>query len=534
MFLMVSVTALGQDQDVIKAAMCLSGADSEEELDASIVEMLESRRGRLVYVNSNSLRASGILNDYQVAVIKDYRSRCGDILSWEELSMLEGFNRADVEALRPFLSLYSSKLPGAADTVSVKTQALLRATLTSAGGKAKVMGRHWQAGGAVRCGEKYKKWDGTFFGEASLGNYTVWAGDFKLRFAEGLALWTGFAMDNLSTVDAFAKRAQGISPVWSYSSSGIQRGLAAEYSGNRWKASAFASIDKTIGARAEYLGRRFQAGLTAATLPCAPYMISADAKLNLKGTLISGEVAFRNGSFSGKTAIVAPLGEHFRMALQGRIVPSKYSGKKYGEYAFAGGLDYRGKKLQASLTADASLLPIPVKDPGRVQVRSYARVLWKASDSWSFEGRLTERYRNYERPRTALRLHCGFSYRQWNANARGETVWCEKAGMLGYLEGGYKTDNLAAWLRFTGFNAQKWNDRIYVYERDAPGTFNVPAYYGQGCAIALAGSWKHRFRYLTVKVYVRGAYTFKNGSVPAPVLNVSLLSDVAPQKSYRP
>ena len=533
-FLMISVTAWGQDQDVIKAAMCLSGAGSEEELDASIVELLESHKGRPVYVNSNSLRASAILSDYQVAVIKDYRSRCDDILSWEELSMLEGLSRADVEALRPFLSLYSSKLPGAADTVRTKAQVLMRATLTSAGGKAKVMGRRWQAGGAVRCGEKFRKWDGTFFGEAFLGNFTLWAGDYKLRFAEGLALWTGFTMENLSMVDAFVKRAQGISPVWSYSSSGVQRGLAAEYSGARWRASAFASFDKTIGARAEYLGRRFQAGLTAATLPSAPYMISADAKLNLRGTLISGEAAFRNGSFAGKTAIVAPLGEHFRMALQGRIIPSKYSGKKYGEYAFAGGLDYRGKKLQASLTADASLLPIPAKDPGRVQVRSYAHVLWKASDCWSFEGRITERYRNYERPRTALRLHCGFTSGPWNANARGETVWCEQAGLLGYFEGGYKTDNLAAWLRFTGFNAPKWNDRIYVYERDAPGTFNVPAYYGKGCAIALVGNWKHRFRYITIKAYVRGAYTFKNRSVPAPVLNVSLLSDVAPRKSYRP
>ena len=28
--------------------------------------------------------------------------------------------------------------------------------------------------------------------------------------------------------------------------------------------------------------------------------------------------------------------------------------------------------------------------------------------------------------------------------------------------------------------ADHWDDRIYVYEYDAPGNFNVPAYYGRG------------------------------------------------------
>ena len=148
LFLALALPAAAQDQEVLRAAMLLSGAGSEEEVDEGIVDILESRRGRPVKVNSNHLRASAILSDYQVAVIRDYRATSGDILSWEELSLLEGFTKADVEVLRPFLSLESSRLPGAADTVRIKTQTLLRGTLTSAGGKVKVTGRSWRAGGA--------------------------------------------------------------------------------------------------------------------------------------------------------------------------------------------------------------------------------------------------------------------------------------------------------------------------------------------------------------------------------------------------
>ena len=38
-------------------------------------------------------------------------------------------------------------------------------------------------------------------------------------------------------------------------------------------------------------------------------------------------------------------------------------------------------------------------------------------------------------------------------------------------------------LRATLFCAWDWDARIYCYERDAPGTFSVPAYYGKGAGL---------------------------------------------------
>ena len=43
--------------------------------------------------------------------------------------------------------------------------------------------------------------------------------------------------------------------------------------------------------------------------------------------------------------------------------------------------------------------------------------------------------------------------------------------------------------------ADNWNDRIYCYERDAPGSFNIPAYYGRGWAASLVGRLKLRADY---------------------------------------
>ncbi len=522
LFLALAIPSAAQDQEVLRAAMLLGGASTEEEVDQSLVDQLEALRGRRVRVNSDHLRASAILSDYQVAVIRDYRASSGDILSWTELSLLEGFTQADIEVLRPFLSLESSRLPGAADTIKTKAQALLRGTLNSAGGKVKVTGRSWRAGGALRCGDNFKKWDGTFYGEASFRNHRVVAGDYKIRFAEGLGLWTGFSMDNLSTVDAFLKRAQGISPVWSFSSSGVQRGLAYEYSSRHWRAQAFGAFDRTFGVHGEYLGRHFQAGFTAAS----GLLLSADAKVNLKGVIVSGEVAFRNGTFAGKSAIKASLGEYFRLAVQGRIIPVKYSGKKNGEYAAAAGLEFNNRKVLASITADAAMLPIPYTDPGRFQLRGYGRTLWNITEIWSMEGRITERYRNYEPPRTDLRADIKFASGLFLSTFRAEAVRCDSWGFLGYLEGGYKSEAISAYLRVTGFKIDRWTDRIYVYERDAPGSFSVPAYYGRGVSISAMGNIKHRFKYFTLKFYARGAYTFKNGSKPAPVLNLQLMLDI--------
>ena len=93
-----------QESAALRLAMYLGGAATEEEADPSLVERLESRLGRPVRINSKRLDPE-LLSPYQRASIADYRRRSGDILSWEELSLVDGFGTEAVKALRPFLSL---------------------------------------------------------------------------------------------------------------------------------------------------------------------------------------------------------------------------------------------------------------------------------------------------------------------------------------------------------------------------------------------------------------------------------------------
>ena len=138
---LLALSLRAQDGDVIRAALYLSGASSEEELDATVVDRLENLRGRPIKVNKPSRRARELLSAYQIASLEDYRRNHGDILSCEELALVDGFNREAVVALRPFLSLDSEALPGSVDTLSRQKRLLLvRVTEKNWGAKYKSSG----------------------------------------------------------------------------------------------------------------------------------------------------------------------------------------------------------------------------------------------------------------------------------------------------------------------------------------------------------------------------------------------------------
>ncbi len=514
--LAVAIPAASQeDEEILRAAMYVWGASSEEELSEYQIEEIQSQKGRKIRINSPWLRSGGVLSDYQAASIRDYRSRSGDILSWEELALVDGFGSEAVQALKPFLSLESHRAPGKTDTVKLKASAILRTTLNSVGGKAKVSTAHLGAGGAWR-GK-----DGSFYATANYRGHSLIVGDHKLRFGQGLILWEGFSMTSLSTVDAFVLKANGASTSWSYSSSGLSRGLVYEYQGSRFRTLAFGALDGSFGVHGDYYFRNGQIGLSACGLDLA---VSADLRYNYRKSDLALEAAYKNKSGAYKGAWRLRPGSGFHLALQGRVIPSKFSGKKYGEYGFAAGIKWKGERnFTLSTTADASLLPIPETAPGRFQLRIYSNGDIQFNPIWALSLRFTERYRNYEAPRSDLRADLKFTCGNWMAVYRNEGVHCEHYSWLTYLEGGWKGESLAAYLRLSAFIIDKWNDRIYTYERDAPGNFNVPAYYGRGFAVWAYASWKRRFfSRITLKLYLKGGYLIRKERENSPTLNFQL------------
>lgn len=530
----LTLTLRAQDGDVLRAALYLGGASTEEELDATLVDRLENLRGRPIRVNKPSRRARELLSAYQLASLEDYRRSHGDVLSWEELALVDGFNKEAVAALKPFLSLDSEALPGAVDTLSrQKRQLLLRVTEKNFGAKYKSSGDRYQAGAAWR-GE-----DGTFHADIQLGHHRLLLGDYNARFGQGAAHWSGFSMESLSTPDAFIRRSTGLRPAWSFSHDGLHRGGAWEYARGAFQGALFADAAGTMGLHAEGLWRTFQGGFTAMLEKSGP-CFSLDGRWNWKGLDLAGELAWKNQSLGGKLASSWKPSDAWRLALQTRILPSRFTGKKNGEYGLALGASFDTDKrislsgktgfgssvqvFSASFTADAALLPKPADgEPGRFQFRSCLQAKWQASPLWALAFRFTERYRNYEPARHDIRLDLIFGHGPWSATARSEFVLCRQPGFLTYLEGGYKGENLYGYLRVTGFAISHWDARIYCYERDAPGSFSVPAYNGQGAAASIVGSWKHRFpRWFTLKLYLRAACTFHIGQSPAPSLHLQL------------
>ena len=561
-----------QEESVIRAAMYLSGAASEEEIPADLPERLEA--AAVVRINNPHLRANLLISDYQAASIRDYRAAYGDILSAEELALVDGFGPVAAAALAPFLSFTSYRLPGQADTVRTRATALLRGALTTLGGKLKAGGEvpragiTWQAGGAWRRDGVWRaqpdgsgKADGSFYADATLGPWRLLAGHFNARWGQGLAAWSGFSMESLSTLDAFLKRPTGLSPVWSYAPSGVHRGVALSYDRAHIRAAGYIGQHNDYGLHADYLSRTAQLGITALWADATGCTLALDGRLTSRHALLTAELACRSRSVAFKTAASGRWNDSWKWAAQARALPRRFTGKKYGEYGTALGLAYASRRAgntassTASLTVDASLLPIPGTDPRRIQIRIYSEWQWQITPSWLLDTRVTERYRNYESPRTSLRADLKFtsapasasasasapytasvSPAYWLLTARLEAVRCSMWGFLTYVEGGRKNESSALYLRVTGFSIPVWDARIYCYERDAPGTFSVPSYNGRGIAFSAVGSLKlrpfrnlsqrHLLRFFSLKGNLRAACQLRTDRRPSYTLALQLLADL--------
>lgn len=519
------------EEEAVRAAMYLSGASAPEEIDEGEAERIHAI-GK-IRVNAPGRNARAVLSEYQLATLEDYRKRCGDILSWEELALVDGFGKEAVEALKPFLSLWSANLPGVVDTSARKISgnALVRLTEKRAGTKIKAQRRTWQAGVAVRS----QSWpifagtpDWTAHAELNLGRWCLTLGDFNIRYGQGVGAWSGFSMTSLSTVGAFSRRASGITPVLSFLPS-EHRGAAVEYRNGRCGVTAFADLDGMAGVHASYVSLHSLIGLTAMS-----GLISADCSLNWKGVHVAGEVAAKTGgAFAGKGVASFKAG-NTRLAFQVRVLPTRFSGKKNGEYAIAAGAEWKSPQWRQltgksgfgssvpvhslSFTADASLLPRPLLDPGRKQLRLYGIWQWQVSGSWALDVRYTSRLRNYEPSRNDIRLDLKYNSVPWLSTARFEGVYCSSPGLLGYLESGYRSDMISGFFRLTGFVTDGWSPRIYCYERDAPGSFMVPAYYGKGVVASIYGSAKvHR-----TSIYLRLSCMLKENASPVPSIHLQI------------
>lgn len=512
----------------MEAVLILTGASDPEELSPQILEKYEYYSHhplKINYAPASKLLSSGLLSSYQVATLVDYRSRSGAVLSEKELSLVDGFREETASALSLFVS-FEGEIEQKGSRIS--NSGVARADLKSAGAKYKFSwGDHADAAAAFRIPYQTPgKTTWTAYGAAYLKHWSIVAGDYNLRFGEGLALWTGFSVTTLSSVRAFYRGGSGLSPSWSFTGDGTLRGIAASFDASRLSVTGFASFNGTIqaGANVNYLFDRSQLGLTVTM-----ERVAIDARSSLGHVYVFSEGAWdwKRRSWAAVAGSVLRL-PPFSAALRVRAVPSAFSGKKNGEYSASAALEYAPGKFRAFMSAEASLMPVPVKDPSRRSLKLLAITSWQPSELFSLSLRSSTTLRNYDlQRRSDLRLDASLTPAPWNVTLRGNIVLGKALGALAYLDGGRKTELWSIFLRATWFKAENWDDRLYSYERDAPGNFNVPAYYKSGIAVSALAGITLKTRHLRFRAYLRtgGVFYYRHEKPNTCTVKLQLMLD---------
>lgn len=261
---------------------------------------------------------------------------------------------------------------------------------------------------------------------------------------------------------------------------------------------------------------------------------SADAKFSVRGTVLFAETALdlTNKSIAATGGCRTRLSDALDMAVMARYYPPDYSAEysgaarsgtkcsnEYGvsaalSHSFGKWMEINGKtgfgasekRFYGDVSIDAAYSPEPKYgvDTSSIQIKLSAKENIRLFPFLSLTFRLSERYRSYGQPfRTDVRTDFKFSWPMWSCNLRLNLLHCENLSGLSYFETGYRSDRLSLWLRTGIFIVDDWDDRIYAYERDAPGNFNSPAYYGRGYWLALTSGWKIARGF---KLYFRGLF----------------------------
>ena len=548
---LVLIPVRAQENLSSEAIMALLGIADIADADQYEIERLSDLLEKPLKLNMAStsrLSSSGLFTAYQAASIIDYRLRHGDILSYAELSLLDGFTEDYVRLLKPFIDLSSADLPsvnvsrmrhdlhvrsGVSIGESGKWNYALKYSLESSEGISGGIGMSRPSSAAGGLPDSFS---GSVEYVARNLPIRLIAGDFNARFGQGLVLWNGMSMSGLSSPSTFMRRASGFSRSSSFTGNYAMTGLAGSVLLKRliFNASvAFPGImsDMTPPEKTTILPmmnltlnfRNGQAGVTHYMEfrdAIADMKTSVDIAWCLSGTDVFGELAYdwKGKVPAGLAGVSFPVGETLRGAAMLRIYPSVYNAERSGaqrsstkcsnEYSvtLAGEYLSPNRSHSATLSADMAYFPEAKSKSSAddYQVKVLACWHWEG-EIVALKMRLGERIRSWGySSRTDFRTDISLPLEKFVLNLRADLLHCKSLAGLVYCEGGYSTDPLSAYFRAGVFIVDNWDDRIYVYERDAPGGFNVPAMYGRGLWTAATASWKHS---MWLKLYARASFT---------------------------
>jgi hypothetical protein len=564
--LLICSSAGAQEVDTFTVISEFIGSGAEEETDPADVERLEwyiEHPLRINMANSSRIGESGLLTQYQMASLLDYRSRHGDVLSLTELSAVDGFGQDFVRRLAPFISLETQRLPGQRTSTSRKISHELeikggiRSNAEHKGQyalKYKVeAGDSFTASLAISKSADAKRPDaltGNLFWYFRRHSAKVAVGDFNARFGQGLSLWNGMSMSGLNKPSTYLKRSSNLSPSSSYTGNYAFRGIAAEIMSGDLRMTYMTALSGSESekgmlpaANISWLWPNGQIGLThyadfrfpSDSINIPDMKTSCDIATTVRGVDLFAEGVYDWVSVvtASLVGIVFPAGENVRLASMLRFYPSdfhptysaaaraltkctneygasmssEFSAGKWIRINGQDGFGSSSRRIQGMLCIDGVYLPVSKSDDlsSSIQLKSLAEIKLIINESLALKWRLAERVRTWGKPfHTDLRMDIFYYSRLSDLTLRANVVNCAETSFLLYTDATIKQNSMKFSFRCGVFIADNWDDRIYVYERDIPGAFNVPALYGRGFWVSLTGNWKFA---RWGRVYIRGSMT---------------------------
>ena len=536
----ISFTVFAQRDVHIDPVLAFLGISSPEDADPYDVERLSELLANPLKINVASeshVISSSLFSRYQAASLKDYISRHGDVLSLTELAAVDGFGEDFVSRLSPFISLDSSLLPGArhSDARRISNEFVLRCATRS--------GNQMNYGGKYRLSiddsiimttsvsSSYDSWPepSAICGSLALkaGRSNVILGDFNARFGQGLVLWNGMSVGSLSSPASLSKRPTGLSQPWSFTGTSSYTGAAVEIQTGPIVSTLMLDASETLksgneecpltaSADVSWFRANGQLSLTSATLlrfadqsggnVIEESALSLSQRWSLGGLTLFSELALDCLSLAPSfiSGVSMRMAEKLTGAAMFRYYHQSYSVNSSSapgsgtttsnEHGLTLAGEYEAyDKLRGVFSFDAACFPEPKSEDEdwshHVKVASDWK--WTICPEFELKLKIAERIRSWGQMfKTEARLDVLHKNGLFTNTLRVHSVRCDSIGLLGYMEGGMSKDAMKYFLRFGMFCIDDWDDRIYVYERDAPGSFNVPAYYGRGFWAALTGSWR--------------------------------------------
>lgn len=525
------------------AVAAFLGLSTEDEISDEELERFADLLRRPLQLNSMSrsrLASSGLFTGYQVASLLEHRQRFGDIMSFAELASVDGFGHQFVELLRPFVVLEPlGELISSGNSRRINDMSL------------RIGYRYGEQENDYQYGFKYslEAYDAltTSFGfSKGISVKNPWPsvhsfsasydfrkagvklilGDFNARLGQGLVAWNGAFINSLASPSGFMKKASGLSVVRSFTGSTANTGMAAEYSFGKFTIAAACAFpwvkDALVGEHVKKYGLQSVVNMkwwsrigTIGTTTSLDYSdivsqgmpvvrTAVDAALCICGINVFSEAAYEWST--GKAAFIAGMDlsptESLRFAA--------LAGCNYGEnWQFAVSSEIlagKSRRHKVNLSADMLYYPVPKIDgqKGSIQVKSQVRWEGNVAEHLLLKVRLSDRFRTWGlQHRAEFRTDADVPLGMFALGTRFIILKSRDHSFLGLLDAAIRSGNLTVRLRAGAFLVDHWDDRIYVYEYDAPGSFNVPAYYGRGVWTSSMVSWKIN---RSVRLYFRASY----------------------------